>query len=76
VLQLLDVPRAKAALLRPVALGSSSDLLVGQKVGGGTRDSDSDPGGRWLAGSLLRLRDGVGVPRGMRLVAGHLSGFN
>ncbi|KAI8466722.1 MAG: trypsin-like cysteine/serine peptidase domain-containing protein [Monoraphidium minutum] len=32
VLQLLDVPRPKAALLRPVTIGSSSDLLVGQKV--------------------------------------------
>lgn len=32
VLQLLDVPRAKAAQLRPVTLGSSSDLLVGQQV--------------------------------------------
>ncbi|GBF95718.1 protease Do-like chloroplastic [Raphidocelis subcapitata] len=32
VLRLLDVPRQKAALLKPVAVGSSSDLLVGQRV--------------------------------------------
>jgi S1-C subfamily serine protease len=32
VLRLLDVPRQKAALLAPVEVGSSSDLLVGQRV--------------------------------------------
>jgi len=44
VLKLLDVPKQKLALLKPVELGSSSDLLVGQKVGVAVRGAASGVG--------------------------------
>jgi hypothetical protein len=56
VLQLQGAPRAKAALLRPVSLGSSSDLLVGQKV----RGREGERWGREGVGGGGRGREGAG----------------
>lgn len=52
MLKLLDVPRQKAALLRPVTVGGSSELLVGQRVGAGRWPAKA---GAWTAQMRLGL---------------------
>ena len=53
----LDLPADKLANLKPVRIGSSSNLLVGQKVRG-------DTGGRWLEGQGGSGRTWLEVKRG------------
>ena len=70
VLQLLDVPRQKAALLRPVAVGSSSELLVGQRVGARASAQAHACATARAHGALLLA---AGRPGGRRRVAPCLS---